>query len=59
MKQEDANIAVDEIQTGLGKYPLFRHAFDECSQDDIQNITQMMYNHIMHAIEQSAQGKEG
>lgn len=50
MIEEDVNIAVDEIQKDLFDRRGFRQAWDDCGQEIKQEITQVMYNHIMHTL---------
>ncbi len=48
---EAAHIAVDEIQKDLFDRRGFRQAWDACDDGIKQEITQVMYNHVMNAIE--------
>jgi hypothetical protein len=49
--QEAAHIAVDEIQKDLLGRKGFRQTWDSIDDDIRQEITQMMYNHIMEAFQ--------
>lgn len=50
MIEEDAHIAVNEIMEDLFSRKGFSVAWDDTEQLGKQDIAQMMYNHIMHAL---------
>lgn len=54
MKMEYALIAADEIQKDLFDRRGLRQAWDDCDQEIKNEINQMIYNHIRHAIAASS-----
>jgi hypothetical protein len=50
--EEKAHIAVDSILEDLTDRRGFRQAWDDCDDGIKQEITQMMYNYVMLALEE-------
>jgi hypothetical protein len=50
MIEEDAHIAVDGIMEDLFSRKGFSVAWNDTEEQGKQDIAQMMYNHIMHAL---------